>query len=105
MDLRAKIFRTLLFVYPAEFRHEYGSEMEQVFADRLQSEPAARVWLDALRDLTIAAPREHFHILKSDLQYAVRIFAKSPAFTLMAVLTMAVGVGANTSIAAAQRRC
>jgi putative ABC transport system permease protein len=46
----------------------------------------------------IAAPREHLHILIADLQYAIRVFAKSPAFTLMAVLTMAIGVGANTAI-------
>jgi putative ABC transport system permease protein len=98
MALPTKIFRALLFAYPAEFRHEYGPEMEEVFRERLQSESAAQVWLDALRDLIVAAPREHLHILKSDLQYATRIFAKSPAFTLMAVLTMAIGVGANTAI-------
>jgi predicted permease len=96
--LPTKIFRALLFAYPAEFRHEYGSEMEEVFSERMQSESAARVWFDALRDLIVAAPREHLYILKNDLQYAVRIFAKSPAFTLMAVLTMAIGVGANTAI-------
>jgi len=98
MDLPVKIFRALLLAYPAEFRHEYGSEMELVFAGRLQDEPAPRVWFDAVWDLLVAAPREHLHILTGDLQYAVRIFAKSPAFTLMAVLTMAMGVGANTAI-------
>jgi predicted permease len=98
MALPAKVFRFLLFAYPAEFRHEYGAELEQVFSDRLESEPSARVWFDALRDLLIAAPREHLHIQIGDLQYALRIFAKSPAFTLMAVLTMAIGVGANTAI-------
>jgi hypothetical protein len=31
----ARIYRALLFAYPAEFRHEYGTEMQQLFADRL----------------------------------------------------------------------
>jgi putative ABC transport system permease protein len=93
-----RIYRALLIAYPAEFRHEYGSEMQQLFEDRLHSEPALRVWLDTLPDLAFSAIKEHLHILASDLVYGTRMIRKSPAFTLVALFAMALGIGATAAV-------
>jgi len=95
---QTKLFRAMLYSYPAEFRHEYGTEMEQLFADRLRSEPRSRVWLEALTDLALTAPKEHLHVLMADIKYGARTLAAVPAFTAIALLVIALGIGATASI-------
>jgi hypothetical protein len=96
MTLSQRLFHLLLFAYPREFRHEYGSQMTQLFRDCYRDQSIRRatglgvLWLNTVSDLFVSVPREHLERLRRE-----NSVMRNPQRTVLALGTcLAIIVGA-----------
>jgi hypothetical protein len=54
--------------------------------------------VETLANILRTPVSEHWHMLKQDTVYALRLMTRNLGFTAITLITLALGVGANTAI-------
>ncbi len=127
MSFSRRLYCLFLRILPSDFRDACGAEMLAAFDDmrrEMGKEPGAlrlagfyvRMYVDLLRRVLperararrrvrdgnggqeVGGPGHRLDTLNRDVRMALRTLVKRPVFLLVAVLSLAIGIGSNTAI-------
>lgn len=63
MSFGTRAHHVAIALYPATFRHEYGADMEQIFAELVADRGTATAWRRTTVDLLVTVPRYRLELI------------------------------------------
>jgi putative ABC transport system permease protein len=93
-----RIYRRLVRLFPFDFQREYGADMHATFRDERRHTDGVRLWSSTLAGFLRTAPAEHLDVFRRDVRDGLRSLGRNKVVTLIAITSLAVGLGANIGI-------